>query len=130
MEDIINVNVAGGSRGGVTSELEKFDIDKLVGTSLNLDIFDVPGVEERNYLAQEIALLCHGIMPYRIPFKSNEITYDAIGARRDTPEEEAARIPHVFAFFVPQGCVILEDVMQRLANLYREITVVHSMSCF
>jgi len=93
--------------------------------NLKFCLYDVPGVDGKNYKGDEIALMMYGLLPPEVDFKHLACTYNTIKGRRSTEEEEFNRRAHVVAFFVPQGAASDTDLMVSLAQLYYKITVEH-----
>lgn len=87
MLDVYNVSASGTSRGVVTSTLVKFPLNRLpVFKNLKFALYgklllttkifysqlqlpDVPGIDDKNFHGDEIALLMHGLMPTDVDFK-------------------------------------------------------------
>jgi hypothetical protein len=88
-------------------------------------LYDIPGIDGKNYKGEELALCMHGLMPTDVDFKHNPAYYSTIGGRRNSADEEFKRRAHVVAFFVPQGVVGDSAVMDRLAECLYQITVQH-----
>jgi len=125
-DHIANLNVAGATRDVVTSTLVQFPLNRLPSfQDIKFALYDIPGLDGKNYQGEELALLMYGLMPFEIDFKHNATRYQTVRGHRSTPEEEFRRQAHVVAFFVPQGVAGDSDVMNRLANCLKIITVDH-----
>lgn len=94
-----------------------------------IDQIDVPGLDNRNYKGEELALAMYGILPLEetLEFSTKTTFYSNIHPLRDPESTEKLRQAHVVAFFVPQGTVEDTDFMKLLVKEYTEITVQHSM---
>jgi len=93
--------------------------------SLKFCLYDVPGVDGKNYKGDEIALMMYGLLPPEVDFKHLACSYGTVKGRRSSEEVELNRRAHVVAFFVPQGAASDRDLMESLATHYYKITVEH-----
>jgi len=120
-DQITSLNVAGATREVVTSTLLQFPLYLIPGfEQVNFALYDVPGVDGKNYKGDEMALMMYGLLPPEVDFKHLACTYNTIRGRRSSAQEECARRAHVVAFFVPQGASGDTDLMNRLANTSRK----------
>jgi hypothetical protein len=125
-DHITVLNVAGATREVVTSTLLQFPLYSIPEfENLNFALYDVPGIDGKNYKGDEMALLMHGLLPADVDFKHLACNYSTIKGRRSPPQEEFLRRAHVVAFFVPQGAASDSGLMASLGVQYYKITVEH-----
>jgi len=120
------LNVAGATRNVVTSGLLRFPLYEIPEfEDLKFALYDVPGVDGKNYKGDEMPMMMHGVLTYDVDFKHDPAKFSDVQNKRSPHEEEFGRRAHVVAFFVPQGAAGDTALMASLATFFYEITVVH-----